>query len=118
MAVKRWGTGVVLATTIIWFGGVGDSARACGPFIAELVMTNAVYPASAASFSRGELGVVQPRYARRFLVQAYRRFAGVAPIGADADPLATRTDSYGDSAAQAEWQKALTSLPGRWRQTW
>jgi hypothetical protein len=43
------------------------------------------YPADAAAYGRGELGVVAPTYARWHLIQAYRRFIGVAPAN-DATP--------------------------------
>jgi len=93
---------------MIWAGGSGDRVAACGPFFSQLVMTNAVYPQDPAAFSQGALGIVQPRYARRYLVQAYRRFAGIAPAGADSIP-STETTS---TAAVSRWLAAIQQVPG------
>lgn len=90
MAVKRWLIGCVLAGLIVWSGGTGDGLRACGPFYLNLVLANAVFPADPVSYADGRLGVVQPRYARQYLVLAYRRMMGVAPAGADRVPVDER----------------------------
>ena len=53
------------------------SVLACGPYINEVLPVETVRPADLAAYNdRGELGVVRPQFARRYLVQAYRRMTG------------------------------------------
>jgi hypothetical protein len=50
---------------------------ACGPFFIEAVFTFNVHPdVPLDRFARGEIGVLQPTYARSYLVAAYRHLAG------------------------------------------
>src|SRR6185295_12293336 len=57
-------------------------AEACGPFVLRQVFTYDVHPDfPLAKFAAGELGVLQPTYARSYLFVAYRYFAG-APLDA------------------------------------
>jgi hypothetical protein len=53
---------------------------ACGPWLTSLVPVTSLAPADAAGYDRGELGVVRPRFARRYLVQAYRILTGKPPL--------------------------------------
>ena len=53
---------------------------ACGPFLVELKTVETIRPADLDRYARGEIGIVRPRFARLFLVQAYRRLNGVAPL--------------------------------------
>jgi hypothetical protein len=53
------------------------TARACGPFMLEAVFVYTVHPAYPLErFASGRLGVLQPTYARSYLVVAYRHLAG------------------------------------------
>ncbi|HEY0432070.1 MAG TPA: hypothetical protein VGC61_09635, partial [Pyrinomonadaceae bacterium] len=50
---------------------------ACGPFTISAVFSFTIHPEyPLENFARGELGVVQPSYARSYLYVAYRYFAG------------------------------------------
>ena len=52
---------------------------ACGPFQMEAIFTFTVHPEFPLErFARGELGVVQPSYARSYLFVAYRELLGNA----------------------------------------
>ncbi len=54
---------------------------ACGPFLVEYRAVQTVIPAHPAAYARGSVGVVRPLFARRYLVQAYRRFSGQEGLG-------------------------------------
>jgi hypothetical protein len=55
-----------------------------------------IEPAHRLEYGRGEVGIVRPTFARRYLVQAYRRFAGRPPL-----PNAVRPMPGPDAAATA-----------------
>jgi hypothetical protein len=105
MIAPRWLVGLLLTALLLWTGGSGD-ARACGPFFAHIVLTSSAFPADVPGFDRGEVGVIQPGYPRRLLVQAYRRLTGAAPEGPDPIPLRDAVHAEGDSALR-QWQQAL-----------
>lgn len=121
MAMKRWLAAPPLLVLIIWSGGMGDGLSACGPFSQFTVMANAVFPADPAGYARGELGIVQPRYARQYLAMAYRRFVNIAPPGVDAVPADPRNPGpaagapapapISDSAIK-QWMAAMGKVPG------
>ncbi|HMV85552.1 MAG TPA: hypothetical protein PKA34_20805, partial [Blastocatellia bacterium] len=55
-----------------------QSLFGCGPFAPEVIFTHTVHPDFPLDrFARGELGVLQPTYARSYLVAAYRHLNGV-----------------------------------------
>jgi hypothetical protein len=56
--------------------GAAGYLLACGPFLALMRPVETVRPAQVASYDRGDLGIVREHFARRYLVQAYRRFSG------------------------------------------
>ena len=59
---------------VVLFNG---SAFACGPFALDAIFTFTVHPQFPLErFARGEIGVVQPSYARSYLYVAYRELAG------------------------------------------
>ncbi|HJQ25991.1 MAG TPA: hypothetical protein VKA60_18885 [Blastocatellia bacterium] len=75
-------------------------ASGCGPFLLRQVFTYEKHPdLPLAKFAAGELGVLQPTYARSYLVVAYRYFAG-APL-----------DAAEQKAVSAVWDDRL-------QQTW
>ena len=53
---------------------------ACGPFLTEYRAIETIRPAHPDAYASGSVGVVRPRFARRYLVQAYRRFSGLEPL--------------------------------------
>jgi len=62
---------------------VTASVLACGPFISDLLPVETVRPGDLNGYGyRGEIGVVRPHFARRYLVQAYRRMTGQGPLRA------------------------------------
>src|SRR5580765_2080384 len=63
---------VTSATTVI--------VLACGPFLRDLETVRTLHPAQIEQFEKGEMGVVRPRFARRYLVHAYRSFSGRPPL--------------------------------------
>jgi hypothetical protein len=72
--------------------------EACGPFVLRQVFTYDVHPDfPLAKFAAGELGVLQPTYARSYLFVAYRYFAG-APL-----------DAAEQKAVTAMWDERLGS---------
>ena len=76
-----WGIAVAVAGTAV--------VLACGPFFTDLRTVREGAPADRTRYARGELGVVKPTFARRYLVQAYRTLGGVAPLSPDDRPVGT-----------------------------
>jgi hypothetical protein len=86
-------------------------AEGCGPFSLRQVFTYEKHPdLPLGKFAAGELGVLQPTYARSYLVVAYRYFAG--------SPL----DAAEQKAATALWDERLQQFweaPGDdWLKPW
>ena len=63
-------------------------ARACGPFSLEAVFTYSKHPDFPLErFARGELGILQPAYARSYLLTAYRHLSGTGANAAEQQAL-------------------------------
>lgn len=62
----------------LWFAcGDGRSALGCGPYYPEVVFTHIMRPDfPLEDFAGGNLGVLQPTYARSYLYAAYRLLTG------------------------------------------
>src|SRR5215204_346553 len=75
MNLRRLLLGLLLA-----IGFASAYALACGPFLVDYPSVTAIHPAHPDSYREGRVGVVRPRFARRYLVQAYRRFTGQPAI--------------------------------------
>lgn len=74
-----------------------NPALACGPFDIDAVFTYKLHPDLPLSlYASGEIGIVQPTYARSYLVVAYRYLAG-KPLSA-----------IDQAQAIAFWQKRLS----------
>ncbi len=56
--------------------GARRSAEACGPFLTVPLFTASTTPTDLERYAAGELGVVQPRFIRRYLFIAYRYGSG------------------------------------------
>jgi len=68
----------------------------CGPFFPSTIFTYTWHPDFPLDrFARGDLGVVQPTYARSYLAVAYRYLSGVG------------LDAEAQKAVQALWQERL-----------
>jgi hypothetical protein len=62
-----------LVSLLLLFALFPQSAFACGPFSMEAVFVFTVHPAyPLENYARGELGIIQPSYARSYLYAAYR----------------------------------------------
>lgn len=76
---KMWRLGLgALACAAL--AGVAGVLLACGPFLTDLLTVQAIRPADYDAYARGNVGIVRPRFARVYLVQAYRRFSGQPPF--------------------------------------
>jgi hypothetical protein len=60
--------------------GVVGVLLACSPWPAVLDTVTTIAPPHLIEYGRGEVGIVRPRFARRYLVQAYRVFSGRSPL--------------------------------------
>lgn len=72
---------IVVGARVAWL-------LACGPFVTDLRTVETIAPPHLREYARGELGVVRQHFARRFLVQAYRGYAGQPPL---ANPVNERS---------------------------
>ena len=90
---------------------------ACGPFVEEMPTVAVVEPANLAAYAKGNVGVVRPRLARRYLVQAYRVLSGKPPL-----PLSTlrpeltapaaSTSAAAQKSAADQWIEVSTIVAG------
>jgi hypothetical protein len=85
-------------------------ASGCGPFVLRQVFTYEKHPdLPLARFAAGELGILQPTYARSYLVVAYRYFAGAPLDPAEQKAVAAVWDERlgnGEETPGEDWQKA------------
>ncbi|HSE30781.1 MAG TPA: hypothetical protein VLA93_04300 [Pyrinomonadaceae bacterium] len=106
---------------IVCFFLLGPSISfACGPFALDTIFVFTVHPAHPLeNFARGDLGVVQPSYARSYLVVAYRHLSAVGFSREEQQELIDlwkdRLD-YGRQLEYDEWIKnwltARQKVPG------
>jgi hypothetical protein len=99
-ARKNFAVAALLAA-VIYFAA---PTPGCGPFLPDAIFTYSVHPDfPLVKFARGDLGVLQPSYARSYLVVAYRNLASA--------PLTEKEQR----AALAVWEGRLTSgwYPGK-----
>jgi len=86
---------------------------ACGPFMTLMRPSEAIRPAQLQPYDRGELGVVREHFARRYLVQAFRRFSGKPPIAvAPKPPVYTPYVPEKDRGAQLQWRDLHKRVTG------
>jgi hypothetical protein len=75
---QRLFNSVVVLTLFAMLFMQAPLALACGPFTLSAVFTFTVHPEyPLESYAKGDIGVVQPTYARSYLYAAYRHLAGV-----------------------------------------
>jgi hypothetical protein len=84
-------------TAAIAAGGAAAYVLACGPVLTVLRPLESLRPAQTEPYDRGDLGVVREHFARRYLVQAYRRLSGkpailVSPQPEPASPFVPTND--------------------------
>src|SRR5215470_6566488 len=76
------------------------ATRACGPFFPTAIFAYSKHPdVPLKPFARGELGVLQPTYARSYLAVAYR-YLSAAPL-----------DAAEQKAVTSLWQERLNLGP-------
>lgn len=104
---------LAVAVLVLASLGVGpESACACSEGPALAVFVNPVYPSPDAGYESGDLGVIHPRYARRHLVQAYRRLLDLAPTGPDPVPEATADPSVESATGLETWSRMRADVTG------
>jgi len=72
------GLAVAAAGLALLMGGV--AVRGHGPYWITLDTIQRIEPPHRTEYGRGELGVVRPKFARRYLVQAFRVLSGGSPV--------------------------------------
>ena len=113
MNIRRLLTGGVAAVV-----GV-TGALACGPFLTDYRPVQTISPAHPDTFARGSVGVVRPKFARRYLVQAYRRFSGQSPLVNVVERPCCETppqaQAHAESPPEAWWafRDAILGAPAR-----
>src|ERR1700730_16443242 len=90
----------------------------CGPFLPEAVFTQWSKPEQASGgFARGRLGILQPAYARFYLVIAYRYLSGAGLNDAERSALfpaaepANQTASGVPLDSMQQWLTARSKVP-------
>jgi hypothetical protein len=95
-------------------------ARACGPFFTDAIFVFEKHPEFPLErFAQGHLGVLQPTYARSYLVAAYRNLIGEKLSGAEAIDLKGLWDDrinlswdYPSDDWIKKWRDARTKVQG------
>jgi tetratricopeptide (TPR) repeat protein len=97
------------------------SRQACGPFQAEAIFTYSAHPDFPLDeFAAGQLGVLQPSYARSYLAVAYRYLCGTgfdkteqqALVALWSERLELDSSGFGSPAAPPSWAEARKLVPG------
>lgn len=94
--------------------------EACGPFFTDAIFVYSVHPDfPLETFAGGKLGVLQPSWARSYLVAAYRTLAGanLSPdeakgIKALWDERLGSTGGFNDDEWIKKWNEARKKVPG------
>src|SRR6266404_2445522 len=64
---------LILSVSFVW----QQRTQACGPFFTDAIFVYSKHPDMPLdNFAAGKLGVVEPMWARSYLVAAYRNLAG------------------------------------------
>ncbi len=111
LRANRWFSAAVVAGAMV-AGGFTAWLLACGPFSDSFETFVTFEPAHRADFGRGQLSVVSPQYARRYLVQAYRVFSGQPPLP---NAALTTSELHADGTTDAplqEWTAACRRVLG------
>jgi hypothetical protein len=116
---RGWALAISIAVALV----CSQPVFGCGPFFEQAIFTYSLHPdLPQASFAQGQLGVLQPTYARSYLYAAYRHLSGV---GFNADEqqallalwderLRPHTDSWQAhiKAAMQAWYDARARVTG------
>ena len=107
MNVRRLVGGAVLAAAATTSYGI-----ACGPWFTEYRTVETIAPAHRDPFAEGNVGVVRPHFARRYLVQAYRRFSGQPPLPNLVAPARAAFDVNPPPTPEDLWLEWRTAIAG------
>ena len=94
--------------------------QACGPFFTDAIFVYTKHPDfPLESFAAGKLGVVDPNWARSYLVAAYRNLAGTSLSESEAKAIKSLWDDrlnlaweQNDDAWVKKWTAARQKVPG------
>jgi hypothetical protein len=89
MTVTRTHLRFVCLASIVFAAAATAWLLACGGDPEVMVTVRRIHPGNVEEYLRGDIGVVRPPFARRYLVQAYRRMSGQPPI-----PTALRSAEF------------------------
>jgi len=93
------------------------TAFACGPFLLEAIFVHTVHPGYPLErFAQGEIGVVQPTYARSYLYVSYRYLMGSGFSTAEQKTLSEFWKDrleYRWNLNEEEWIKAWSTARGK-----
>jgi hypothetical protein len=84
---------------------------ACGPFTVDLQPVLESSPADTRAYATGELGVVRPQFALRYLLQAYRTLTPGAS-NRDATAASVRADPNPEPDPVSRWAQTIRALLG------
>jgi hypothetical protein len=121
--------GVLLVALLVGLVGWPRRSLACGPFFPRAITVYKVHPDFPLSqFAEGQIGIIQPTYARLYLFVAYRYLTGEpldegqrkaveslwnARLGIEPDTSADASAGSVDSDKTARaWQDARAKVPG------
>jgi hypothetical protein len=111
---------VVLLLFCFFMTLMPQSAQACGPFFTDAIFVFQKHPDyPLEKFARGSVGVLQPTYARSYLVAAYRNLVGEGLSDAEVKGLTglwdDRLNRYWDESYEdwlKKWKEARAKVPG------
>jgi len=108
---KLMGVLICLAITLI-ATFITNDLMACGPSFNQTTFTYSVHPDfPLADYAKGNLGIVQPTYARSYLYVAYRYFSG---IGFDQDEQKAIVSLW-DDRLNFGWEQDGTDWIKQWQ---
>ena len=104
--VPRWRRTAMITAALCAAGTV--LVWTCGPFFSDLRAVEPYSPIDRLAFDRGQLAIVKPTFARRFLVQAYRTLNGVPQAALDSPEGPPPNPA---SPAFLRWLQRLQAFP-------
>src|SRR5687768_4466959 len=116
-----WKRSVVVLLLVCFFMTLTPQpAQACGPFFTDAIFVFQKHPdLPLEKFARGNIGVLQPTYARSYLVAAYRNLVGETLSDAEVKGLTglwnDRLNNSWDESYEdwlKKWKEARAKVPG------
>ncbi|HEX5702218.1 MAG TPA: hypothetical protein VFX97_03265 [Pyrinomonadaceae bacterium] len=121
MVPFAWKRSVVVLLLLCFFMTLAPQpAQACGPFFTDAIFVFQKHPDHPLEkFARGNVGVLQPTYARSYLVAAYRNLIGETLSDAEVKGLTglwdDRLNNSWDETSEdwlKKWKDARAKVPG------